>query len=187
MMAIVVYMLLTWHYKNTFVVNTWINGVYCTGKTIDEINSELLSTTKAPNVAIKDKDGNLWELDLKDIGYSLDYTISLEAYVNNQNPWLWFENAIEKKNNTVYPVFTYDEALLLKYWEGLPFVKEEKNKPMTVAIEWTENGYVLENNLTGRLDLGKCFEVLKDSINDHKTTIIDLKKKFQGEIFYQFS
>ena len=44
--------------------NTWINGVYCTGKTAEEVNSELLSQIEAPIVRVTDKEGNVWEIAL---------------------------------------------------------------------------------------------------------------------------
>lgn len=35
------YFILAFYYREGFSVNTWINGVYCTGKTVEEVNSEL--------------------------------------------------------------------------------------------------------------------------------------------------
>ena len=34
---------LTLYYRSNFPVNTWINGVYCTGKSIEQVNEELVS------------------------------------------------------------------------------------------------------------------------------------------------
>ena len=44
------YFILAFYYREGFSVNTWINGVYCTGKTVEEVNSELLLRTEAPIV-----------------------------------------------------------------------------------------------------------------------------------------
>ena len=35
------YLGLAFYYRDGFSYNTWINGVYCTGKTLDEVNEEL--------------------------------------------------------------------------------------------------------------------------------------------------
>ena len=37
------YLWLSNYYKDGFNYGTWINGVYCTGKSINEINEELLA------------------------------------------------------------------------------------------------------------------------------------------------
>ena len=32
------------YYQSNFPVNTWINGIYCTGKSIEEVNGNVLSS-----------------------------------------------------------------------------------------------------------------------------------------------
>ena len=48
LLCIVIYVGIAFFYKEVFKINTWINGIYCTGKTVEEVNTELLSNTKAP-------------------------------------------------------------------------------------------------------------------------------------------
>ena len=40
--AIILYVTMVWYYSSRFSMNTWINGVYCTGKTVEDVNSEFL-------------------------------------------------------------------------------------------------------------------------------------------------
>ena len=56
--VLAVYFLLAYYYKDGFCLNTWINGVYCTGKTVEEINAELLSETEAPIIVIQTRTAN---------------------------------------------------------------------------------------------------------------------------------
>ena len=58
------FLALTWYYSKTFVVNTWINGVYCTGMTVEEVNSELVRTAQTPELVIIDAQGQRWPLDV---------------------------------------------------------------------------------------------------------------------------
>lgn len=159
-----VYGLLTWYYREEFTVNTWINHVYCTGKSIEEVNSELLSMTKAPSVAIKDIDGKIWELDLADVGYTMDYKSALIRYLDMQQPWRWGEKLFKVSKSIILPVYTYDEAKLLAYWDSLPFVKAEKEAERVVEIVWTENGYTLINTLGPKLDFEKGYDLLKATV-----------------------
>ena len=42
---------LTLYYRNNFPVNTWINGVYCTGKSIEQVNEELAGAQEESEVS----------------------------------------------------------------------------------------------------------------------------------------
>ena len=46
------------YYHNAFIYGTWINGIYCTGRSIQEVNDELAKGFTYEGVAIKDKEGN---------------------------------------------------------------------------------------------------------------------------------
>ena len=59
------YFLLACYYHQGFSLNTWINGVYCTGKSVEEVNSELLSKVEAPIVIMKDKSGREYNICLE--------------------------------------------------------------------------------------------------------------------------
>lgn len=74
------YFILAFYYREGFSVNTWINGVYCTGKTVEEVNSELLLRTEAPNIVIVDREGTEHTISLAEADYQADYSNVLEHY-----------------------------------------------------------------------------------------------------------
>ena len=88
------YFILAFYYREGFSVNTWINGVYCTGKTVEEVNSELLLRTEAPNIVIVDREGTEYTISLAEADYQADYSNVLEHYRQEQNPFLWVDNEI---------------------------------------------------------------------------------------------
>ena len=47
-----VYLLLGKYYSDGFSCSTWVNGVYCTGKTVDEVNRELVSLNVYPGICL---------------------------------------------------------------------------------------------------------------------------------------
>ena len=63
------YCAIAFYYQNGLSVNTWINGIYCTGKSIEEINSELLRNAKAPVITIVGEGGIQDKIDLADCGF----------------------------------------------------------------------------------------------------------------------
>ena len=103
-----VYFVLALYYREGFSLNTWINGVYCTGKTVEEVNSELLSHTEAPDVVIVDKAGEKYTITLADVDYHADFSSALEAYRQEQNPYLWVDNVLFHSRRTLAPAVTVD-------------------------------------------------------------------------------
>ena len=73
LICLVCYMAIVYFYKDVFMVNTWINGIYCTGKTVEEVNTELLLQTKAPFLTIINKEGASEVIDMAKVGYHEDY------------------------------------------------------------------------------------------------------------------
>ena len=55
------------YYHNAFTYGTWINGVYCTGKSIREVNEELVKDFTYEGLTIYDRDGNVYVSPAEDI------------------------------------------------------------------------------------------------------------------------
>ena len=91
---IVFYLFVSLYYTDGFTFNTRINGVYCTGKSVEEVNNELVKTTTPEILQIEcEKYGVTEEVLLRDIDYKIDYTDALNEIFGNQNPYLWILNA----------------------------------------------------------------------------------------------
>lgn len=169
------YFLLAFYYRDGFSFNTWINGVYCTGKTVEEVNSELLSGTEAPIVIITDKDGKKVSLDMSEAGYRADYLETLKLFLDGQNPLLWIDNIMFAQSHDLAPNITYNEELLWDLFQKTEFVRGEQSKRKIYALESdSENGYHIYDGLSDRLDVEKAFLVLKDSLLQG-TFVVDLQ------------
>uniref|UniRef100_UPI0040575875 L,D-transpeptidase family protein n=1 Tax=Acetatifactor sp. TaxID=1872090 RepID=UPI0040575875 len=160
------YFLLAYYYREGFTLNTWINGVYCTGKTVDEVNAELLSGMEAPIVIITDKSGEEYFIDLADADYQEDYLEALNQYKDAQNPWLWIDNITLHQSHRLEPKVSYDSELLHQAYNRLDFVEEEQQKKTDYQIEYSEEqGYYLYDGLNDRLDTEKLFAVLQEHVD----------------------
>ena len=102
----IVYVLLGFYYMEGFPCFTWINGVYCTGKTVNEVNEELIQSSAYDGVAILDKSGARLFVSAEDAEMSLDYTASLSEAFSSRNPFAWgfyvFKNLYYDYNPTIY-------------------------------------------------------------------------------------
>ncbi len=166
------YFLLAFYYKGGFSLNTWINGVYCTGKTVEEVNSELLSRMEAPIVMITDRDGTEYEISLADMGYQGDYLTVLEEYQEKQNPFFWVDNITVHRNHQLVPKISYNKELLKKAFLELNFIKKEQQKLTDYCLKWNaEKGYYIYDGLSKRIDIDKTFETFVTVIENGETHI----------------
>lgn len=165
------YFLLAYYYREGFSLNTWINGVYCTGKTIDEVNSELLSNREAPIITIKDKDGTEYQMPLNKSVYSEDYEASLQQFMGEQNSLLWIDNLTFHREHSITPFIQVDEKGLQALWNKLEFVEQEREAEYVFAIHKTVQGYVLYDGLHERLHFEKAFESVYQAVSNGETYV----------------
>lgn len=131
------------YYKGGFPCFTWVNGVYCTGKTVDEVNQELLRDEIYDGLAIIDESGARLFLSTEDAGYSKDYTEALTKFINTRNPLAWGLYAFDETKYNVEPTITVDRNKvneIISKWEI--FVDPDD---FECSIKKTSDGYVLEN------------------------------------------
>ena len=167
-----VYFVLAFYYREGFSLNTWINGVYCTGKTVEEVNSELLSHTEAPNVVIVDKEGEEYTIALADVDYRADFGSALEAYRQEQNPYLWVDNVLLHSRRTLAPAVSVDEEALRRAYNALEFVQTEQERIKDYSLTRdTEGAYVFTDRLSDRIDLEKAFLALKEIVENGQETL----------------
>ena len=74
-LALVLYCLMAYYYRNGFSYGTYINGVYCTGKTIEEVNNELLRNIgNYQGLTVTDISGKSYTVSAEDVGLKYDFT-----------------------------------------------------------------------------------------------------------------
>lgn len=147
------YMGLARYYQNGFSYGTWINGIYCTGKTVEEVNEELLSDCSYDGLCIRDREGKSWMLEVNELEFSFDFRQSLQDFLEKQNPYLWMENLFSTTQKKLIPAISYDREKLNKELEKLPpFSDGRKETERDVYITKTDKGYMLVNERTGVLD-----------------------------------
>ena len=166
------YFVLAFYYREGFSLNTWINGVYCTGKTVEEVNSELLSHTEASDIRIVDRTGKEYTIPLADADYRADYSNALEHYRQEQNPYLWVDNVLFHSRRVLSPAVTVDVAALRKAYDSLEFVQAEQQKKQDYSLYLDAAGeYVFTDGLANRIDLEKAFLALKNKVENGQETL----------------
>lgn len=162
------FLALTWYYGRTFAVNTWINGVYCTGKTVEEVNSELIQSVEIPELVIIDDQGKSWPLDLSLVDYRMDYTNSLREYLKRRGNALWLTQ-IETASLNLTPGYSWNQEKLWELVTGMEWVKNAGEKSTEVAImpgEMEEEPYILLDGKSHRLDPDKLCDYVQQCMEN---------------------
>ena len=149
------FLVLGMYYRNNFPVNTWINGVYCTGKTIEQVNRELVSQTKVSDVVIIDAAGREWSIASDTLELYPDYTAALKAYMKKNATVLWTQNMQEPAIVSLEPTqYKWNEEKLEEAFKAFEFIQEEDAKEKGCSIRFdAEEGYYLYDGNKARLNI----------------------------------
>lgn len=162
------------YYHNAFAYGTWINNVYCTGRSIEEVNEDLVQDFSYDGLTVFDKDGNSYRIAAEEIGYQFDFIKALEIYQKQQNPWIWIESLYHGDSRELSPVVSYDRQALELIIDEIPFLaveREETDEERDVAIIRTDHGYELLNERTQVLDTEEAQAVIVEAIEQSREEV----------------
>lgn len=165
-----VYLLLGYYYSDGFAYGTWINGIYCTGKSVEEVNELLKEGVELQTLTIEDESGATLDITPEDIGLTYDFTESLEVRMKNQNPLTWGIGLFNAYRGTIIPTIEFDiDSLYLKLsdWE---IFKDESD--LKVYMDFGEDGYYLVNEKDSVPDLDNIFSTACDAIYNEESSLV---------------
>lgn len=160
------------YYHNAFAYGTWINGVYCTGKSIQEVNDELVKDFTYEGLTIYDRDGNAFVIPAEEISYQFDFGKALEIYQKRQNSWMWIDSIFHAHITSLTPVVSYDPGKFETCFAALPFCMESTpEEARRVEIVNTGNGYELINERTQVLNLEEARSAVLTAVEESREEV----------------
>ena len=164
------YLGLAVYYENGFSFQTYINGIYCTGKSVENVNKELNDAYVYDGLEVIAKEGTFY-IDADSISYVYDYREPLNHYLAQQNPYLWIENlAGSHKEYTLLPAVCYSHELLGTLVEN-QIRKLDLETNHQVKLKSGEEGFVLIDTKLDILDEEKTLKVIKSALEEGKSSI----------------
>ena len=140
---VAVYLLLGCYYSDGFSYGTWFNGVYCTGKSVEEVNEILKEGVTLNSLTVEDQSGAQLVIDPEDIDLSYDYTESLNVRMQNQNALTWGLYLFSAYRSNIVPTITFNYDKLYEIIANWEIFTDES--VLNVDIGFDENGYYLIN------------------------------------------
>lgn len=173
------YFVLAMYYREKFSFGTYINGVYCTGKTVEEVNSLFVEQYTQRKITIVLKDGSTQELVLDKTIFEADFTTALEQIMEKQqrqNPFEWGKRLLIPQYDTIdNPVITYDNEKLSDAIAKLPCTNSAKPE-FYLYIGLSEDGYMLMDSTQAFYDPDIAATDIFVAITEGKT-FIDLEEE----------
>ncbi len=161
------YFFFAFYYQNGFSYGTYINGVYCTGKTIEEVNDELNQKMNDDELIITIDGEKQYHILFDSISYTHDYTVPLTSYLKKQNPYLWIENLFfASEGITIHPTGTFSEDQLINQLKQIPAFSFDTEKAAVLLDKTTENGFILKDSKKNILNQDKAFNVIKNALEN---------------------
>ena len=178
-----IYLGLAIYYQDSFMYGTWINGIYCTGKTIQEVAEELEKDFSYEEVKIYFQDEEK-VLNLSELEVSFDFISALEQYRKRQNPYNWYMKLLGKKEEQeFFPKISFKEEKLKNWIEATDIYQGNLNlKEDCLRIVWSELGYSLKEEKALIFNVPLAMEVISSGLIQGEKTI-DLMK--EGCFFYR--
>ncbi|MBD5480778.1 MAG: L,D-transpeptidase family protein [Lachnospiraceae bacterium] len=111
-LGIVLYIGIGVCYRKRFAPGTFINGIYCTGKTAEEVNKELKELYPYDSILVQGDEGVQFTISYADIAVNIDYTGQLKKLKSRQNPFLWITALFGGGHTSLMPELLFEEEVL---------------------------------------------------------------------------
>lgn len=169
-----IYLTISLYFQDRFYYGTWINGIDCSGKTVEEATSRLMEYDTSYILRFEELDTTEETIIGTDIGYIVSYEESIKEIKQGQNIWLWPKSVVEVNFFKASETATFDEEKLMEALNNLSCISgSQVIEPQDAYVDYNEqNGFVVVEEVNGnRIDAEKLFEVAKSTVEAGKSRI----------------
>ena len=161
------------YFSSHFLPGSKINGVNCSGKTLEGVENHLADEISSYALTIKERGDNTETISADRIGLSYVDDGKVEKLLKGQNSWGWITAFTKKHEYTMSATTTVDEEKLTSAIDGLTCLAEENmQQPVDAHLEVGDNGYEIVPETEGTaLDKDKVTEVITKAVKAGETEV----------------
>lgn len=181
-MVIVSYIGVSIFFTNKFYFGSKINSVKATGKTVDEVNSEIEKKIKSYTLKIKGRDEFESEIKGLDIGLKYKSGDEVKKIKENQNPFGWIKGIFHGTESTISEIVEYNDEMLKEEIDKLDCFKEENIvEPKNPTFKYGDKGYEIVAEVNGnKVNKELLIKNVSKAITNGESTIdIDSKECYE--------
>ena len=174
-LLVIAYGIGVFYYSNRFLSGTEINGMNCSGKTVEEVESNMESQIASYQLVLKERGDKSEAISASQISMKYISDGKIQELKEQQNPFTWFLAFARQQDYTLSATTSYDENALNAAVDALDCFKEENVvQPTDAHLEVQDGQYVIVEETQGTaLDSDKVKEAVKNAI-DSGETLLDL-------------
>ena len=174
-LLVIAYGIGVFYYSNRFLSGTEINGMDCSGKTVEEVENNMESQIASYQLVLKERGDKSEAISASQISMEYISDGKIQELKEQQNPFTWFLAFARQQDYTLSATTSYDETALNAAVDALDCFKEENVvRPVDAHLEVQDGQYVIVEETQGTaLDSDKVKEAVKNAI-DSGETLLDL-------------
>ena len=174
-LLVIAYGIGVFYYSNRFLSGTEINGMDCSGKTVEEVENNMESQIASYQLVLKERGDKSEAISASQISMEYISDGKIQELKEQQNPFTWFLAFARQQDYTLSATTSYDEDALNAAVDALDCFKEENVvQPVDAHLEVQDGQYVIVEETQGTaLDSDKVKEAVKNAI-DSGETLLDL-------------
>lgn len=174
-LLVIAYGIGVFYYSSRFLSGTEINGMNCSGKTVEEVESNMESQIASYQLVLKERGDKSEAISASQISMKYISDGKIQELKEQQNPFTWFLAFARQQDYTLSATTSYDENALNAAVDALDCFKEENVvQPTDAHLEVQDGQYVIVEETQGTaLDSDKVKEAVKNAI-DSGETLLDL-------------
>ncbi len=174
-LLVIAYGIGVFYYSNRFLSGTEINGMDCSGKTVEEVENNMESQIASYQLVLKERGDKSEAISASQISMEYISDGKIQELKEQQNPFTWFLAFARQQDYTLSATTSYDETALNAAVDALDCFKEENVvQPVDAHLEVQDGQYVIVEETQGTaLDSDKVKEAVKNAI-DSGENLLDL-------------
>ena len=182
LILVTAYLALSLYYMDSFPYGTWINQIYCTGKSVSQVSDILSQQNEYKGITVTDRNGDTFIICTSDIALKADYKTPLQKDMDMQNPFAWGLRLIDGKRRTIAAEYTFDTDRLNRIISGWS-IWDNTDAERTVTIVLKQNGYELQNQMTDIPVKSSITEAVRNAVASGKTelNLTEIKGCYQNQ------
>lgn len=168
------YIFIALNYSDTFSYGTRVNGMNCTGMSVDEINDSLmLRHDDYDGLKVVDNKGEEYFLSSRDVAVSYNYLDSLYDLYFDQNSFLWGLNLLPGYcGYEITPKLSYNEELFNSVVDNFDIWEEDiPDEKRKIEIVKGDDGFELFNNRNDVFRQDEARKLIKEAFENFEPSI----------------
>ena len=144
------YLGMSTYFSTHFYFGSVINGINASGKTVEQLNKEILLKSETYTLELKERNGVKEQIKAVDIGLKYNAEGKIQVLKDSQNSFMWIHGLFNEKSSEINGMVSYDEKLLKKHFDELScFDSKNLIEPQNASFKYLDKSYVIVNEIMG--------------------------------------